>query len=222
MCVWYAAPFHPQCWACRLKCCLSIAQSDPNEGNLGQPGAQEMRPLDTSKLPEPPVELTPVRGSWVGPLTGLPPVKSCVIGSIPSFALSFQCHRHAAKPSSYLNHLNLWFDFDPFRPSLIWCMFHLKFMWFTIPGPQKFPRHPACQEPLMPVARPLRQVVPASSARLGFGFVNIEGVNVEGRRASRKISYVSTYHRRLSWHGFIISGCLEGLSSSRHTSPWLW
>ena len=150
------------------------------------------------------------------------PVKSCVIGSIPSVALSFQCHRHAAKPSSYLNHLNLWFDFDPFRPSLIWCMFHLKFMWFTIPGPQKFPRHPACQEPLMPVARPPRQVVPASSARLGFGFVNIEGVNVEGRRASRKISYVSTCHRRLSWHGSIISGCLEGLSSSRHTSPWLW
>ena len=46
-----------------------------------------MRPLDTSKLPEPPVELTPVRGSWVGPLTGL--LQSRVASSAVSPALHF-------------------------------------------------------------------------------------------------------------------------------------
>ena len=70
-----------------------------------------MRPLDTSKLPEPPVELTPVRGgSWSAPVS----LETTVIGSIPyercTFFLSQTCICSKAKLVSESS--ESMFDFD--------------------------------------------------------------------------------------------------------------
>lgn len=106
-----AAPFHPQCWACRLKCCLSIAQSDPNEGNLGQPGAGD-EASGHIKASRATSGVDSGAGELGRAVDWSSLVKSCVIGSIPSVALSFSVSQTCSKAKLATESSESMFDFD--------------------------------------------------------------------------------------------------------------